>query len=299
MQSEITQTAKQIKLKVSKGEVVSEINQSAEEVKIKGEKISLEGTVTANENFKVLQDGSIQAKSGTFEGAIVSSSANITGGSINISTDEEYRSVISLRYQNRRSHFTPSGMEIVDGSAYGMFRADLMILRAASSQNVFYVSENGCDIYEDTYVNGTLKVTGTKSRLAKTKSYNDRLLYCYEMPSPIFGDVGHGVIGDDGLCYVDIDQIFFETVDMQQSYQVFLQSYAESNVYVIEKQPQYFVVKGLPNTEFDWELKAKQLDFPIERLEEKLSEDDYEETDYVALASAYLNEYEQEVLSYE
>ena len=146
---------------------------------------------------------------------------------------------------------------------------------------------------------GSLQITGTKSRIAKTKSYNERLLYCYEMPSPIFGDVGHGVIGADGLCYVDIDQIFFETVDMQQSYQVFLQSYAESNVYVIEKQPQYFVVKGLPNTEFDWELKAKQLDFPIHRLEEKFTEDDYEETDYITSAIEYLDEYEKEVLNYE
>ena len=145
----------------------------------------------------------------------------------------------------------------------------------------------------------SLIISGSKSRLAKTKSYNDRLLYCYEMPSPIFGDVGHGVIGKDGLCYIDIDQIFFETVDMNQSYQVFLQSYSEGNVYVIEKQPQYFIVKGEPNTEFDWELKAKQLDFPIERLEEMFAEDDYKETDHIASADAYLNEYEQEVLNYE
>ena len=144
-----------------------------------------------------------------------------------------------------------------------------------------------------------LNTTGEKKRIVETKSYNVRSLYCYEMPSPIFGDVGHGVIGEDGLCYIDIDQIFFETVDVNQSYQVFLQSYAESNVYVIERQPQYFVVKGLPNTEFDWELKAKQLDFPIHRLEENLAEDDYEETDYVSLANEYLSKYEQEVLSYE
>ena len=45
--------------------------------------------------------------------------------------------------------------------------------------------------------------------------------------------------------------------------------------------------------------KAKQLDFPTERLDENFARDNYEETDYVALASAYLSEYEQEVLSYE
>ena len=78
-----------------------------------------------------------------------------------------------------------------------------------------------------------------------------------------------------------------------------MQSYSEHNVYVLKREPQYFVVKGEPSTEFDWELKAKQLDFPTERLEENFAEDDYEETDYVASADKYLSEYEQEVLSYE
>ena len=165
-------------------------------------------------------------------------------------------------------------------------------MRTYDGQNVADISTSGA-----TFMG--LTVSGTKSRITKTKSYNDRLLYCYEMPSPIFGDVGHGVIGADGLCYIDIDQIFFETVDTNQSYQVFLQSYSEHNVFVLKREAQYFVVKGEPNTEFDWELKAKQLDFPIERLEEQMAEDEYQETDYVALANAYLNEYEQEVLNYE
>lgn len=84
LKTQIEQTAEEITMKVSKGEVVSEINQSAEEVKIKGEKISLEGTITANENFKVLEDGSIQAKNGNFEGSIKSNSVEITGGTIRL-----------------------------------------------------------------------------------------------------------------------------------------------------------------------------------------------------------------------
>lgn len=47
---------------VQKKKIISEINQSAEEISIKAEKISLEGLVTANQNFKVLEDGSIEAK---------------------------------------------------------------------------------------------------------------------------------------------------------------------------------------------------------------------------------------------
>lgn len=292
LKSQIKQTAEAVVSKVSKGEVVSEINQSAEEVKIKGEKISLEGTVTANENFKVLQDGSVQAKNGTFEGTIKSTSAEITGGYINIETDSDSYSAVTLSGGGSEVDVAPIGISVESGE-YSAFYSFYAFYLAYLGEIAFYASRTS------TSIKGNLSVSGTKSRLAKTKSYNDRLLYCYEMPSPIFGDVGHGVIGEDGLCYIDIDQIFFETVDMNQSYQVFLQSYSEHNVYVLKREPQYFVVKGEPNTEFDWELKAKQLDFPIERLEEKLADDDYEETDYVALANAYLNEYEQEVLSYE
>lgn len=48
--------------------IVSFINQSAEDVAINAEHIKLEGLVTANEYFKVLEDGSIEANAGTFSG---------------------------------------------------------------------------------------------------------------------------------------------------------------------------------------------------------------------------------------
>lgn len=63
-------TNESINSKVSKAEVISEINQSAESVGIKADKIKLEGLVTANQNFKVLEDGSIEAKNGSFSGNI-------------------------------------------------------------------------------------------------------------------------------------------------------------------------------------------------------------------------------------
>ena len=58
--SEIVQTANEISLKVSKGAIISEINQTAEQISISATKISLEGLITANNNFKVLADGSIE-----------------------------------------------------------------------------------------------------------------------------------------------------------------------------------------------------------------------------------------------
>ena len=65
---------------ITKTEIISEINQSPEKVSIKASKISLEGLVTANENFKVLEDGSIQAVNGKFTGIIEGSSGSFTKG---------------------------------------------------------------------------------------------------------------------------------------------------------------------------------------------------------------------------
>lgn len=53
---------------VDKANIVSCINQTAEEIKIQASKISLEGLITANENFKILTDGSMETISGKIGG---------------------------------------------------------------------------------------------------------------------------------------------------------------------------------------------------------------------------------------
>ena len=67
-ESEIEQTAEQIKLKVGKGEVVSAINLSPEEVKISANKIALEGYTTINESFSVDTEGFMKAIGGNIGG---------------------------------------------------------------------------------------------------------------------------------------------------------------------------------------------------------------------------------------
>ena len=131
-------------------------------------------------------------------------------------------------------------------------------------------------------ITSNLTVGGTKSRIANTEAYGDRKLYCYETPSPIFGDIGDGVISDDGKCFVMIDSIFSKTITLSQ-YQVFLQKNGDGDCWVSEKTPSFFVVEGSPNLQFSWELKAKQKDFDQYRLEK--TENEYnglnDEVDYV------------------
>lgn len=68
MNSAIRQTADSINTEVSKkvngDEIISKINQSAENVSIEANKINLNGAVTANQNFKIDLDGSMEALAG-------------------------------------------------------------------------------------------------------------------------------------------------------------------------------------------------------------------------------------------
>lgn len=68
MNSAIRQTADSINTEVSKkvngDEIISKINQSAENVSIEANKINLNGAVTANQNFKIGLDGSMEALAG-------------------------------------------------------------------------------------------------------------------------------------------------------------------------------------------------------------------------------------------
>ncbi len=94
-----------------------------------------------------------------------------------------------------------------------------------------------------------------------------RLLYCYEMPTPMFGDIGEADLGEDGMAVISIDDVFSETIDVGKRYQVFLQKEGQGELWISRKEPSYFVVEGTPNLHFSWELKAKQFDAGTTRLE--------------------------------
>ena len=132
--------------------------------------------------------------------------------------------------------------------------------------NYRFIISSRLDIYGYVQIYDNLTVTGTKSRVVNTDQYSDRLLYCYETPSPLFGDVGEGVIGEDGYCYIMLDAIFAKTITTDQ-YQVFLQKYGDGDCWVQERKGAYFIVKGTPGLSFGWELKAKQRDYDQRRLD--------------------------------
>ena len=124
----------------------------------------------------------------------------------------------------------------------------------------FYSLSTGTDL-ADASIRGGLKVRGTKSRSVSTVDYDEQLFYCYEMPTPFFGDIGESVISDDGTCMIDIDDIFQESANVGIKYYVFLQKEGEGDCWIAEKEQNYFIVKGTPGLKFSFEIKARQAEY--------------------------------------
>ncbi len=116
----------------------------------------------------------------------------------------------------------------------------------------------------DFYCWGNLHCYGAeKNRVVKTSKGNVAVS-AYETAEPYFGDMGTGVIGDNGEAEVEIESVFQETVSID-GYLVFLQG---KGIYVKEKHATSFVVAGgEPGQVFDWEIKARQKGNEEKRLE--------------------------------
>lgn len=161
--------------------------------------------------------------------------------------------------------------------------------------NLFYAGlntdSNNSDVYATadvvsitshvrTTVYGDFNVTGTKNRIIDTENYDTRKQYCYETATPYFGDIGTAQTDETGKCYIDIDDIFAETVNTGVEYQVFLQKEGQGDIWVEEKTDSYFAVKGTENLKFSWEIKAIQKDYEFERLEKFDNSEKEEVIDY-------------------
>lgn len=124
LESQISQTAGEIAAKVSKGEVISAINLTSEKAKIKSGAISLEGIVTANQKFKVLLDGSIEATDGKFSGELSSGNwvFNQNGAEYTNGSQVVNMTVMSGDFvgggSGTRAFFGSSGMDVQYGSDY-------------------------------------------------------------------------------------------------------------------------------------------------------------------------------------
>lgn len=161
-----------------------------------------------------------------------------------------------------------------------MHMTDESLYLGSVSKYKFHFGKERSSFYQPVTIGGSLSVAGTKNRIIDTENYDTRKQYCYETATPYFGDIGSGCTDNTGKCYIDIDDIFSETVNIGVEYQVFLQKEGQGDIWVEEKTDSYFVVRGTENLKFSWEIKAIQRDYEFERLEKFDNSEKEEVIDY-------------------
>jgi hypothetical protein len=116
---------------------------------------------------------------------------------------------------------------------------------------------------------GNLYCGGTKNRMVETEHFGTVLQNALETPTPTFEDYGEGILDESGMCRIYLEDKFIETIDTNTKYTIFLTKYGVGDIYVSDRQPDYFEVTGTPNLTFSWQLLATQRDYNSIRLDEK------------------------------
>lgn len=291
----ITIHSEQILQKVSKDSIISSINQTPESVKINANKIALtgngiidilntgtttisasrinlNGVVTANQNFKILADGSMVAQNGTFSGSI--SGTAISGSSFRSESSRRGVMTISGAIINMETNYSGQGVKMSSISADGVvFYGNDSVSGSTLVQNSgfycfynSYVTGVSSHYGVNAIIEGNLIVYGEKNRAVTTEHFGDIVQSAYETTEPMFGDMGHNCTDECGECLIFIDPIFAETVSTEYGYYVFLTECSKGDVWVDKKQNTYFTVHGDSGVEFDWEIKVHQKGYENSRL---------------------------------
>ena len=183
---------------------------------------------------------------------------NKKNGTLQISAGNEYNapSVLAMDAQGQFIKYSASGIASSYANSLNLTPHNTTTESGFTDGSKHYLGRT--QFNSDVSIFGDFKVSGTKSIIADTENYGEQLFYCYETPTPTLGDFGGGVIGDDGIAIIMIDDIFQESTDTGIEYYVFLQNEGEGQTWIAEKTNTYFKVKGTPGLHFAWELKAKQ-----------------------------------------
>lgn len=147
-------------------------------------------------------------------------------------------------------------------------------------------SRGNCD------VRGSLYVSGEKQRIVGTDNYGIIKMHAFETPTPTFADIGSGVIGDDGNCYVFIEPQMQE-VCAEMVYQVLLQGIG-GTVQLEEKDVNYFKVSGTPGMKFDWFMMLPQRGYEDERFDNYIPPE--EQMELAAVPTEFVRDEEPEDL---
>lgn len=213
-------------------------------------------------------------------------------------TCDVYCNAISINADITGINGSQSVLTMTNIKAYNIIDADGKIRSKShiEASGHFYSKGTGTDLAD-------LSVRGSKKRILPTKNYGTQAFYCYEMASPMFGDIGEASIPEDGTCLIDIDDIFQESTNVGIEYYVFLQKEGKGDCWVDKKEQTYFTVKGTPGLKFAFEIKARQADYEHMRFADasetaydRAIDTDMPEPDYSGSLEVSEPDYEKELL---
>lgn len=247
------QTMNNIELKaqqmVNKDEIIASLNVGIQNgqgvINLTGNSVTI-----TSDNFQLSQDGSIIANNGEFKGVIKGSA--ITGGTIELYDEDSTGEFgASIEFHPSRDYTSNSNYMWIDSS--GFYAGN----DSGYGNKVQVDGETGQIICTgNASIGGDLTVYGSKNRIVKINDNDKVLLNAYETATPYFGDIGSNKTNSKGECKIFIEDIFKQTIETDD-YKVFIQECNEGHLYVI-KYNNYFIVKGTPNLDFDYEIKAIQ-----------------------------------------
>lgn len=282
LKASIKVNAEKIETKVTADDVSSQIEQSAEAIRCQAQKISWK-----SDSSEMTEDGLLTCKGASIEDGniICHSEKKIPRITLIDNKVQMYASAYNFSGKNEDGINTLT----IGNSESGFvtcYSKGGYTERKYSDLSFNGVSTTDGSKYSNLSPDG-LWCTGSKHRVVRTQDYGERLLCCYETPSPMFGDVGSAQIDETGKCLIFIDEKFAQTIDLEYLYDVFLTKYGPGDCYVSERTPSYFAVEGTKNLKFAWEIKSIQRDYENLRLEEYTLEQDG--TDNIYDVSAYMN----------
>ena len=104
-----------------------------------------------------------------------------------------------------------------------------------------------------------LNAWGSKNRIVPT-SFGPLKMAAFETPEPTFADSGSGVCDSDGICHIDLDPRYAETIDSRKAMQ-WLVTPASAGAMWVEKTDCGVCVHGQPGQVFDWLCMGAQKGF--------------------------------------
>lgn len=239
---------------------------------------SAQSTVDIWENSTEVRSGAIHIDNGDINNSISVNQSAIAldaygakggSGSINLTTRSSNYSEGSVLGLSTNDQWIPISLRSggLSGASAHLSTDNTGGVDLYGSKTVKVTAGNNIVMYGNATFMNDFAVAGNKTAARPTRD-GVRVTPAYETAEAYFGDIGEDNTGEESRIKIPIEELFSDVVNTDYKYQVFLQSYSATHVWVSERHDTYFIVESSePNVQFVWEIKARQRGYETGRLE--------------------------------